>query len=546
VAAARDRVSDERMHVQFVEGEALSLLTSKTGTWRAMRPLLRDAMPPCTSACPARIDIRGYLASVADGKATRAETLLMEDNPLSAITGRVCPCFCEPECNRREFDEAVAIRSIERTLGDDALEQGFASLDVPAREEEVAIIGSGPAGLSAACFLARYGYRVTIFEALPAAGGMLYWGIPDYRLSKKVVKKTIDAISDLGVRVITGTCIGGELALNDLFARGFRAVLVAVGAWNNLKLNIPGEDKEGVIPGVEFLNRFNSGGELALGERVCVVGGGNTAVDSARVAARLGAKKVTILYRRSRAEMPAIGEEVEAALAEDIEISFLAAPVEILVQNGRVAGLRCIRTELGEPDGTGRRRAVPVSGSEFNLDADTVITAIGQAPDLSLLQGLNIEIGSEGSSTSLPRVFIAGDAQTGPKTVIHAVASGKRAAVEIHSRLGGSEVSLPPDNKPVVRYHDLNVSCFKHEPRQKLEEAELEARECALIAEARRCFHCGGCNLCNTCWFLCPDSSIGSLEDGIAIDYDYCKGCGICVEECPRGALVMEEESKWQ
>ncbi len=547
-------VSDETMHVQFVEGEAVSLLTSKTGTWRVMRPLVREGTAPCTNACPAGIAIRDYLALLADGKTSQAAVLLKEANPLAAITGRVCPGFCEPECNRGEFDQPIAIRPLERLLGDYGLRQGFGGSDSSTKGKQVAIIGSGPAGLTAAYFLARYGYRVTIFEALPVAGGMLYWGIPDYRLPKSTVEEEITAIKNLGVKIITNTRIGGELSLSELSARDFKAVLFAIGAWTNLKLNIPGEGAEGVISGVELLNRFNSGDKVVLGKKVCVIGGGNTAIDSARVAARLGAKRVTILYRRSRAEMPAIHEEVEAALGEDIEIKFLAAPTEILVQDNRVAGMRCVRMQLGEPDSTGRKKPIPISGSEFNLDADTVVTAIGQVPDLSLLQGLNVETHPEGTivaspdslKTNLPQMFVAGDAQTGPATVIQAVASGKRAAIGIHLWLSGAEITSSPNSQPVVSYHDLNVSCFDPAPRQELEEAKFEASKGAMVREAQRCFYCGRCNLCNTCWFLCPDSAMKSLEGEIEIDYEYCKGCCICVEECPRGALVMEEESKWQ
>lgn len=547
-------VSDETMHVQFVEGEAVSLLTSKTGTWRAMRPLVREGIAPCTNACPAGIGIRDYLALLADGKTTEAAVLLKEANPLAAITGRVCPGFCEPECNRGEFDQPIAIRPIERLLGDYGLRQGFGGSDSPARGEQVAIIGSGPAGLTAAYFLARYGYRLTIFEALPVAGGMLYWGIPDYRLPKSIIEEEITAIKNLGVEIITNTRIGGELSLSDLFARGYKAVLIAIGAWTNLKLNISGEGAEGVISGAELLKRFNSGDKVALGKKVFVIGGGNTAIDSARVAARLGVKRVTVLYRRSRAEMPAIVEEVEAALAEDVEIKFLVAPTEILAQDGRVAGIRCVRMKLGEPDSTGRKKPIPISSSEFNLDADTVVTAIGQVPDLSLFQGLKVGTHPEGTivanpnslKTNLPKIFVAGDAQTGPATVIQAVASGKKAALGIHSWLSGTEIPPSPNSQPVVSYRDLNVSCFDREPRQELKEAKFEASKSALVREAQRCFYCGRCNLCNTCWFLCPDSAIKSLEEEIEIDYDYCKGCCICVEECPRGALVMEEESKWQ
>ena len=547
-------VCDETMHVQVVEGEALSILTSKTGTWRSVRPLLAEGVAPCSHACPGTIRIREYLALLGEGKIKEAAALLMEDNPLAAITGRVCPCFCEPDCNRGEFDQPIAIKSLERLLGDYAIKQGFSGSGLPARKERVAIIGSGPAGLSAAYYLARYGYQVTIFEALPTAGGMLHWGVPEYRLPNKIVAEEIEAIKSLGVEIKTNVAVGQELTLDALLAEGYNAVLIAVGAWNDLKLNIPGEEAEGVIPGVKFLKRANSGEKVKVGDKVFVIGGGNTAIDSARVASRLGVKQVSILYRRSRAEMPAVAEEVEAALNEGIEIQFLVAPTEILVKDGRVNGIRCLRMELGEPDDSGRRKPIPIAGSEFNVDADTVIAAIGQAPDLAFLDGSGVEIARDGTisanpetlSTNVSKVFVAGDAQTGPATVIEAVAAGKKAASGIHSRLTGSEALMLPEDECVIKYEDLNVNYFEHEPRQELEGAEMETLKSAAIAEAQRCFYCGSCNECNTCWFLCPDGVILSKDGKVDFDYDYCKGCGICAEECPRGAVTLEEESKWQ
>ncbi len=546
-------VCDETMHVQIVEGEAVSLLTSKTGTWRSMRPVLIESLAPCSHACPGRIRIREYLALLEEGKIREAAELLTEDNPLAAITGRVCPCFCEPDCNRSEFDQPIAIKSLERLLGDFVLKQGFSPLDLPARKERVAIIGSGPAGLSAAYYLARYGYQVTIFEALPVAGGMLYWGVPEYRLPNTIVSKEIEAIKSLGVDIKTNVAIGQELTLQALLAEGYDAVLVAVGAWNDLKLNVPGEDTEGVIPGVKFLKRANSGEKVKVGDRVCVIGGGNTAIDSARVATRLGAGHVSILYRRSRVEMPAVSEEVEAALGEGIEIQFLVAPTEIIVKDGKVNGVRCLRMELGEPDDSGRRKPIPIAGSEFNVDTDTAIVAIGQAPELSFLDGSGVEIARDGTipanpetmATNVPKVYVAGDVQTGPATVIQAVAAGKKAALGINSWLTGSKISISPEDERVVKYEDLNVNYFKQEPRQELAGAELEALKDAAIAEAQRCFHCGRCNECNTCWFLCPDGTVLSKNGEVDFDYDYCKGCGVCAEECPRGAIILEEESKW-
>jgi putative selenate reductase YgfK subunit len=546
-------ICDETMHVQFVEGEALSLLTSKTGSWRSVRPVLAGGRAPCSHACPGSIRIREYMDLLGEGKVHEAAEILVEDNPLGAITGRVCPCFCEPDCNRGGFDEPVAIKQVERLLGDFIVREGFSPPDLPPKEDRVAIIGSGPAGLSAAYYLARYGYRATILEALSVAGGMLNWGVPEYRLPKRVVDQQIEAIKSLGVEIRTGVAVGQDVAFNDLLAEGYDAVLIAVGAQKDLRLNVPGEDAGGVFPGVGFLRQVNAGDTVSLGERVCVIGGGNTAIDSARVAGRLGAGSVSILYRRSRAEMPAVAEEVDAALEEGIEIGFLAAPTEIVVRSGRVAGMRCVRMELGEPDDTGRRRPLPVSGSEFDLEADTLIVAIGQVPDLAFLNGSGVEIdrtgliGADSQTlvTNIPKVFVAGDALTGPATVIEAVASGKKAAQGIDLRLTGREIRVLPETQRVIKYEDLNVNYFRHEPRLDLRGADVEALTDAGSAEARRCFQCGRCNACNTCWFLCPDAVILEKNGEIEFDYDYCKGCGVCAEECPRGALGMDEESKW-
>ena len=546
-------ICDETMHVQFVEGEALSLLTSKTGSWRSVRPVLAEGLALCSHACPGSIRIREYLELLGEGKVSEAAEILVEDNPLAAITGRVCPCFCEPDCNRGRFDEPLAIKQLERLLGDYILRQGFSLPDVPAKKERVAIIGSGPAGLSAAYYLARYGYGVTILEALSVAGGMLYWGVPEYRLPKRVVDEQIEAIKSLGVEIRTNVAVGQGITVDDLLRDGYEAVLIAVGAQKDLRLNLRGEDAEGVLPGVGFLRQVNSGDEVSLGNRVCVIGGGNTAIDSARVASGLEAGSVSILYRRSRAEMPAVPEEVDAALEEGIEIQFLVAPTEIILRSGRVAGIRCVRMELGEPDDTGRRRPIPISGSEFDVEADTVIVAIGQVPDLSLLNGSGVEIARDGTvranpetlATNLRKVFVAGDALTGPATVIEAIAAGKKAALGIDSCLTGREILVSPESERVIGYEDLNVNYFKHEPRQDLKGAEVEALASAGCAEARRCFQCGRCNVCNTCWFLCPDAVVLQKNGEIEFDYDYCKGCGVCAEECPRGALGMDEESKW-
>lgn len=547
-------ICDETMHVQIVEGEAVSMLTSKTGVWRSVRPVLEEGLAPCSDACPADIRIPRYIHSLADGRVEEAWEILRQNNPLAAITGRVCPCFCEHHCNRAEFDQAIAIKHLERLLGDYGLSRGFDTQGIHRRKQKIAVIGSGPAGLSAAYYLTIKGYQVIVFESMPEPGGMLRWGIPEYRLPKEVVANLIDAIQNLGVEIKTNVIIGRELGFNDVLKQGYEALVIAVGAWNDLKLNVAGEDYSGVITGLEFLRKANSGKGVTVGDTVYVIGGGNTAIDSARVAARLGAKRVGILYRRSRMEMPAIPDEVEASLRDGVEIQFLVTPSEIVGKDGKACGLRCVRMQLGGEDGSGRRRPIPIPGSEFEMEADMVIIAIGQTPDVSFLEGLDIEVSPQGTipantksmETNLSRVFVAGDVQTGPATVIQAVAAGKKAAIGIHSMLNGTEDSESVQNERVVHYENLNLNYFTPEPRRDLEEADIHALENAAIDEARRCFHCGSCNACNICWFMCPDAAILERDGKIAFDYDYCKGCGLCSEECPRGALIVEEENKWQ
>jgi 2-oxoacid:acceptor oxidoreductase delta subunit (pyruvate/2-ketoisovalerate family) len=559
-------------------------LYNKTGSWRYVRPIHRNRTSPCNHACPAGEDIVDYLGMVRRGEYEEALRRILEENPFPGVCGRVCPHPCESECNRSQLGGAIAIHAMERFLADLPLERRLPTLKPTAPSDaKVAVIGSGPAGLSCAYQLARRGYEITVFEALPVVGGMMRVGIPSYRLPREVLDSEIAAIAALGVEIRTGMRLGDNVRVEDL--RDYGAIFLAAGQQRSRKLNIAGEDGSGVLTGLEFLRRVNLGDKVQVGPKVAVIGGGNTAMDAARSALRLGAPSVTVLYRRSRHEMPAVADEVEEAEQEGVKLELLTAPVEVLTEDGRASGLRCVRMRLGAPDESGRRRPEPISGSEYSVDVDTVVSALGQEADLSFLsqvspstregEGIRTEhdliVINEAGIASQRGVFAGGDAATGFGTVAHAVGSGKRAALAIDKYLRGEALDgFPPlsehmrvaarDTDPtVVQFEDINLAYFEEEPRtrQPQRAADGRTRDFAEVnqgfaesdagREAERCFSCGTCNQCDTCWLFCPDISIRRLDhEEYEVNYDYCKGCGVCAEECPREAISMEEELKWR
>jgi NADPH-dependent glutamate synthase beta subunit-like oxidoreductase/dihydroorotate dehydrogenase len=526
-----------------------------------------SAFPPCQAACPAGIDVRGYVNLISQGKFKEALNLIRQKNPLPGITGRVCPHPCETECNRGKIDEPVAICSLRRFLADDESSGGNGDRvpSHPMKKERIAIIGSGPAGLTAAYYLVNAGYGVTIFEAAPFAGGMMAMSIPDYRLPKKIVRTEIENIQKLGVEIKLNSPLGKNgLALNDIWKQGYKVIFIAVGANKSLKLNKPGEGLNGVFDGLSFLKAVKMEEKVKVGSKVVVIGGGNVALDSARTAKRLGSSDVSILYRRSRDEMPGYREEIEKAELEGVKINCLVSPIRILGKKKRVAGIECIRTKLEWIDSSGRMRPTATKGSEFTVDADTVIIAVGEAPDLTFLgdgfdmtpEGL-LRIDRTSLATSVPGVFAGGDVVSGPATVIEAIASGKRAAMFIDRYIKGESLVHKEKSLRTVPIDEVQIEHVRKgkrivTPMLSLAERigsfkEIEQGFTKEMAqeEANRCLECG---LCAKCQHFClhgvftPDE----IKDAINIDYENkCWGCGDCVGWCPGNAIsLIDKETK--
>ncbi len=570
---------------EYVISEA-SMLWNKTGTWRYLAPRYLTQTPPCNQQCPAGNDVEGFIRLMEKGAIAEAAQLIREENPFPAVCGRVCYHPCETGCNRTQFDDPVAIHSLERVAAEQPFPATPPETGRPDSGKTVAIIGSGPSGLTAAYHLARMGHQPTVYEALDEPGGLLRYGIPAYRLPRNILKAEVDHITSCGVKIICGKRAGVDISWSDLNKSD--AVFITVGVHRNRRLEIPAENTAGILPGLGFLESVAGGTPPRLGQHVIVIGGGNTAIDSARCALRLGSD-VSIYYHRSRDEMPAFEEEVNEALKEGVKIHFLTQPVQFLTDNQHLAGIQLRETRLGSPDESGRRRPEPVPGSEFDIPVNTIITAIGETADLDWLppeishENNRITINLFGQ-TSLEKVFAGGDAALTEHNVTTAIGSGKLAACAIDAFLhnqdftgimpritigetGAVSVSRYLNHGDahkkqggpgkVVSFEDLNLAYFRKSARQKITTLDFNNRSSSFeevnnglsgevtVIEAKRCFHCGVCTDCDNCYMFCPDIAIlkkGPGEEGYRINMDYCKGCGICVNECPRAAMIMEKE----
>ncbi len=540
---------------------------SKAREQSPLRPKNVEKMPPCRHVCPSGNRIRDFLTTIAQaerlGKSAEqafgeAWEIYTDTSPFPAVCGRVCPHPCEDNCNRNELDGAVNINSIERAIGDFGLEKKLKlrNLSDEKRPEKIAVVGAGPGGLSCAYQLARRGYGVTVFEAAEKPGGMLLWGIPRYRLPADVLEGEIQKILDLGVELKCNARVGEDVSLGELLTE-YQAVFVSIGAHQGLKLRVEGEEAENVYSGVEFLNRIAHGETIDVGDNVIVVGGGDTAIDAARICRRLGAT-TTILYRRTREEMPAIDPEIEEALEEGVKLEYLAAPVGFKKENNRITHMKCIRMELGEPDDSGRRRPVPIEGSEFEIPATAVIPAISQAPSFtgfeSLIEGRDwIQVDEHGASTKVEGVWAGGDAVS-LALVTTAVGQGRRAAESIDAKLRG--VELPRESEPpLIKTDRMRLDHYEKKeratipklaPEERLKEMDAEANlaisQEQAIAEAQRCMSCGFCFDCEKCWLFCQDQAVNKpMQKGVLYTFkmENCTGCKKCAEECPCGFIDM-------
>ncbi len=543
---------------------AISLDTmdwNKTGSWRYMRPMYQYKTAPCTVACPASEKISRYLLHIARREYEEAWTMLIRDNPFPAVCGRVCRHPCEAVCNRAHFDQPISIRALERHIGDWGREHGSFKPVILEKEKRVAVVGAGASGLSAAFFLRLEGYGVDVYEAMRQPGGIMRHMIPSYRLPGQVLDDEIETIRKTGVNIRTGVQVGKDISFDELLS--YDAVVLAVGAWQAQKMGVEGEEMHGVYSDWELLRSVKKGESLDLGKRTAVIGTGDSALDSARSLVRLG-RDVVLVTERTRGGMPQPLAEIEDAVMEGVDIRERMKPLRIILQNDRVRAMECIEVELDETDESGRQSFIAIEGSDTVFKVDSVIECVNSIPDFAFLPDsfLNDEGAfgcDERGATAHEKVFIVGDAVSGAyRSVAEAVGSGKRMAGVVGAYLEGKPYREPKPKQNVVRYDTLNTLYFRkqeREPRDTLaprdakktfDELEFTLGPLAARREAGRCMNCGVCTQCDNCLIFCPDVAISRVKKGYRIDYDFCKGCGICVHECPRNCMTLVEEMKWK
>ena len=535
---------------------------------------------PCQTACPAGIDIPSYVTLIGQGRDAEAIELIRKDNPFPWICGLVCTNPCELMCVRGRIDEPVSIKFLKAFSAERAMSEGLYvnPEQAPSNGRRVCVLGAGPAGLTGAYYLALRGYQVTVIEGLPIAGGMMMVGIPRYRLPREVIDREVAMIEALGVEFRFNTYLGLDVTLDELRAEGFEAFLISMGAHSCWSLKIPGENLyRPVISSITLLADVALGERHLPGSKVAVIGGGNVAIDAARTCIRLGAKEVTVVYRRTREEMPANPEEVEQAEEEGVHFAYLTMPVAVEGENGRVTGFRCLKTELGPPDESGRRRPVPIEGSEYIMDVNAVIPAIGQVIHSGGLlneEGLKwsrrgtIAVQTSSMKTSVEDMFASGDEVTGPATVVEAIGGGKKAADAIDRYLSGlPQPKMPPVPTRRARVDYLEVAAptkmilrrpempLLGEERRRVtfQQVELGYSENEVREEARRCLRCDICIRCGKCVEVCREKMgvdalrLGYMDPDHPGETDYritaelCIGCGACAANCPTGAMQIHD-----
>jgi 2-oxoacid:acceptor oxidoreductase gamma subunit (pyruvate/2-ketoisovalerate family) len=551
-------VADTARGPSLLRGAGSAKPGIKTGAWATEQPHRRQMIPPCNHVCPAGNNVQGFLNALANDDINKALEILLRSTPFPSVCGRACPAPCMDSCNRKELDEAVNVREMERYAGD----HGHVEIAAAARRKQrIAVVGSGPAGLTAAYHLARYGYRVKVFESAPELGGLLTAGIPEFRLPEDVVAREIQRIVDLGVATETNRRIDRAALL--YLARRYDAVLVATGLQKQRELRLGLNGTSAVVQGIDFLEHVHHGDVRVGGEDVIVIGGGNTAVDAARSALRLGAHSVRIVYRRTRDEMPAIDEEIDEALEEGIAIDFLTQPVKLSNVPGdgarRRHQLTCRRMQLGEPDASGRRSPAEIPGSDIVIGCHRVILALGQSPDVSVFpEGTEVHEDRQLLGLLETPVFAMGDLATSAGTVAGAIGSGRRCAAHVHNALSGESVTITEHADAlrdvdewvdeVAEPRDMKLHLFERQAATHGDELPVAVRRSSFdevhlgledTTEAARCMSCGVCNECDECCTYCPEGMLRRVRHGLEFDYTYCKGCGVCATECPRNVIQM-------